>query len=116
VPWIGDLITAFFSCAIIVQAHQMRLPRVVQLRMLLNVAIDVAVGVVPVVGDAFDFVWKSNTKNFALLERHAETARPATASDWMFVGAVLAAVIAIALVPLALVYWLLHVVLHGRLV
>lgn len=116
VPWIGDLVTAIFSCAIIVQAHQMRLPRVVQLRMLLNVAIDVAVGIVPVVGDAFDFVWKSNTKNFALLERHAETVRPPTAGDWMFVGAVLAAVIAIALVPLALVYWLLHVVLHGRLV
>src|SRR6476646_460709 len=36
IPWIGDLITAMMSCAIVIQAHQMRMPRVVQLRMLFN--------------------------------------------------------------------------------
>ena len=54
----------------------MRVPRVVQLRMLLNVAIDLIVGVVPVVGDVADVVWKSNAKNFALLERHAARGAP----------------------------------------
>jgi hypothetical protein len=113
VPWVGDLLTALFSCAIIVQAHQMRVPRVVQLRMLLNVGIDVLVGVVPLVGDAIDFVWKSNSKNFALLERHAGQPRPATAGDWLFVTGILGAVIAIAILPLLLLYWLLHALQRG---
>jgi hypothetical protein len=56
VPWAGDLLTALLSCAIIVQAHQMRVPRIVQLRMVMNVAIDLLVGAVPVVGDVADVV------------------------------------------------------------
>src|SRR6185503_13930024 len=71
VPWAGDLVTALLSLAIITQGHRMRLPRVVQLRMLLNVVIDIAFGVIPFVGDVADLFWKSNSKNMALLERHA---------------------------------------------
>jgi hypothetical protein len=108
VPWVGDALTAIFSCAIIVQAHQMRLPKVVQLRMLLNVAIDVMVGVVPVVGDVADVFWKSNAMNFALLERHAAQAQPPTVGDWLFVIGVVLAVVAIAVVPLIVLYWLVH--------
>src|SRR5947209_9395775 len=70
VPWVGDVTTAVVGCAIVVQAHQMRIPRVVQLRMLLNIGIDVLIGVVPFLGDAADVFWKSNAKNFAMLEQH----------------------------------------------
>jgi hypothetical protein len=115
VPWIGDALTAILSCAIIVQAHHMRVPRVVQLRMLMNVAIDMLVGVVPIVGDAADVLWKSNTRNFALLERHAAAHRPATPGDWLFVAAVLIAVVAVALVPLFVLYWLVHVLSSAHL-
>jgi hypothetical protein len=106
VPWAGDLLTALLSCAIIIHAHQMRLPRVVQLRMLLNVAIDLVIGAVPLVGDAADVFWKSNAMNMTLLERHAAEVRPATAGDWLFVAAVLATVAAVAVLPLLVVYWL----------
>ncbi len=105
VPWAGDAATALFSCAIIVQAHRMRVPQVVQLRMLINVAIDLLVGAVPVVGDVADVFWKSNSKNFALLERHAAELRTTSAADWLFVVAVVAAVVAVALVPLFMMYW-----------
>ncbi len=94
------------SCAIIVHAHRLRLPRVVQLRMLINVAVDLVVGAVPLVGDAADFFWKSNSMNLALLERHAAEPQPARAGDWIFVSAVIAAVLAFALVPLALLLWI----------
>jgi hypothetical protein len=106
VPWAGDLLTALLSCAIIVHAHRMRLPRVVQLRMLFNVAIDLLIGAVPLVGDAADVFWKSNAMNMALLDRHAAEVRPATAGDWLFVIAIVAAVAAVALLPLLVVYWL----------
>lgn len=112
VPWVGDVLTALFSCGIIVQAHNMRVPRVVQLRMLMNVAIDLLMGVVPFVGDVADVFWKSNSRNFRLLERHAPEPRPATAADWLFVIGVIVAVLAVAAVPLAVMYWLVHALMN----
>jgi hypothetical protein len=94
------------SCAIVLQAHQMRLPRVVQLRMLMNVAIDLAVGAIPLFGDAADVFWKSNTMNMRLLERHAAERRPASAGDWLFVAGVVGAILAVALLPLVVLYWI----------
>jgi len=43
----------------------------------------------------------------ALLERHADEVRPASAGDWLFVAGVIAAILVVALVPLVVVYWLL---------
>ena len=68
------------------------MPRVVLLRMLLNVAIDLAIGLVPFFGDIADIFWKSNTRNMALLEAHVVrpavtgTARGGTGRHWLFVG------------------------------
>jgi hypothetical protein len=94
----------------------MRVPRVVQVRMLINVAIDVLVGLVPFVGDVADVFWKANTRNLALIERHAAEPRPATLADWVFVAGVIGLVLAVALVPIAVLYWLLHAVLHRPLI
>jgi uncharacterized protein DUF4112 len=107
-PWIGDVVTAMMSLAIIVEGHRMRLPRVVQIRMLLNVVIDVVLGIVPVVGDAADVLWKSNAKNMALLEQHSPAVGPATAGDWLFVTGIALAVITVALVPLVMMYLVVH--------
>ena len=112
VPWAGDLLTALMACAIVLHAHQMRLPRIVQLRMLMNVAIDLVIGAIPFVGDAADVFWKSNSMNMMLLERHAAEARPASAADWLFVGGIFAAIVAVALVPLVVVYWIGSALLH----
>ena len=105
IPWIGDALTAALSCVMVVQAHHMRVPRVVQLRMLGNIAIDLAVGAVPLVGDVADVFWKSNAKNMALLERHARHGQPPGAGDWLFAAGLLTAVVAMAIVPLIVVYW-----------
>lgn len=112
VPWAGDLLTALMACAIVLHAHQLRLPRIVQLRMLLNVVVDLLIGAVPFVGDAADVFWKANSRNMAMLERHAAEARPATTGDWLFVGGTLAAIAAVALVPLVVVYWIGSALLH----
>jgi hypothetical protein len=108
VPWLGDAVAALMSCAIVVQAHHMRVPRVVQARMLLNTAIDMLAGSVPLLGDVADVFWKANAKNFTLLERHAAQAQPATLGDRLFVGGILLAVIGMALVPLLVVYWIVQ--------
>ena len=77
VPGIGDLVAAVFSTYIIYQAARLGAPRSTLVRMLANVGVDTVVGEIPLLGDLFDFGWKSNTRNIALLERHL--ARPAAA-------------------------------------
>lgn len=110
VPWVGDLLTTAFSVALLVHAHQLRVPRIVQLRMLFNVGLDTLVGAVPLAGDVADAFWKSNARNFALLERHAGTPRPASAGDYVFVAGILVALIGLALIPLFVLYWLYQVI------
>jgi hypothetical protein len=81
VPWVGDVATALLACALIVQAHQMRLPRVLQFRMLVNVLVDVLIGLVPFLGDVADVFWKANSRNMAMIEQHVASPRPATVAD-----------------------------------
>ena len=54
------------------RAHRLGVPRHVLLRMAGNVGIDVVFGSVPVIGSIFDFAFKANRRNIALLRRHLE--------------------------------------------
>jgi hypothetical protein len=72
VPGIGDTITTAISLYIVHEAHQLGAPTHLLLRMLGNVAIDGVVGAVPIVGDAFDVVWRANIKNMRLLREWME--------------------------------------------
>ena len=110
VPGIGDLVSPLFTIGILWQANDLRIPRVVQLRMIFNVAIDAFVGAVPVVGDLFDFAWKSNAMNLALLEKHAEVETHASAGDWLFVVLLTLVVLAVAAIPFVIAGWLLAVI------
>jgi hypothetical protein len=105
-PGIGDLVSPLFAIGILWQAHDLGIPRVVQLRMIFNVAIDTLLGALPFIGDLFDFVWKANEKNMVLLEYHATQERRAAAGDWLFVALSTVAVVAIAAIPFLVVAWL----------
>ena len=52
IPGLGDALTTLLSGTILIHAFRFQVPRVIQVRMLLNVVIDVLVGAVPVLGDA----------------------------------------------------------------
>ena len=107
IPGIGDLTSPIFAALLLLHAVRMRIPRVVQLRMLINAAIDLLIGVIPVVGDLFDFGWKANVRNLALLERHARPESPPTKGDWIFVLSIVGVLAVVALVPLLVTAWLL---------
>jgi hypothetical protein len=107
VPGIGDLISPLFTVGILWQGRELGIPKIVQLRMIFNVAIDTVVGLAPVLGDLFDFAWKANNMNMALLERHAQEEHPPTPGDWLFVVAMVLLLIVIAAVPFMLLGWLL---------
>jgi hypothetical protein len=105
VPGLGDLVSPLFTIGILWQARDLALPRIVQLRMIFNVAIDSLLGAVPVVGDLFDFAWKANNRNMALLERHAQEQRTVSAGDWLFVVVMVALVALVAVIPFVIVGW-----------
>jgi hypothetical protein len=107
VPGIGDLVSPLFAIGILWQAHDLGVSRVVQLRMIFNVAIDALLGAVPFIGDLFDFVWKANDKNMALLDHHAEREHQASPGDWIFVAVLTLAVILIAAIPFVVAAWII---------
>lgn len=72
VPGIGDAITMAVSLWLVKEARALGAPGHLVARMLGNIAIDGMVGAVPLLGDAFDLVWKSNRRNLHLLRRHLE--------------------------------------------
>jgi len=103
VPGVGDVATASFAVAILYHAFRLGVPGVVLARMLVNVLIDLAAGLVPVAGDVADIAWKSNSLNLALLERHERPGVTPTSGDWaivlfavVIIGGLLALVLASA--------------------
>lgn len=70
VPGIGDLIGLAMSSYVLLEAHRAGANRKVKRRIILNIAIDFFGGLVPVIGDAFDAMYKSNTRNTRILSEY----------------------------------------------
>lgn len=103
-PGVGDTVTAAFGLYVLVAAVRQRVPPVVLARMILNLAIDVLVGAIPVLGDLFDFAYKAHKRNAALLiARHGQTR--GTARDWLLVGGAALLLVAVMAIPIVLLIW-----------
>jgi hypothetical protein len=107
IPGLGDLSTPAFAALLLLQAVRMRVPLVVQARMVLNAGFDMLIGLVPILGDLVDIGWKANLRNLALLERHARPGVAPARGDYLFVTLCLAALALIAITPVVLLVWLL---------
>lgn len=66
-PVVGDAISLGTNAYVIYVAEQLGVPRRTIARMVLNSFVDFAGGSVPLVGDVFDFAFKSHRRNMALL-------------------------------------------------
>jgi hypothetical protein len=100
IPGAGDIVGAALSSYIVLAAARRGAPPAVLWRMVANVAIDTAIGAIPVLGDLFDVAWKSNTMNVELLERFvAEPKNVTTRSRW--IGVLIVIAVLLVLVGLA---------------
>ena len=70
VPIVGDLSTTVVSVALLLTMLRHGASGAVVVRMALNILIDTVVGAIPILGNVFDFAYKSNERNVALLRRH----------------------------------------------
>ena len=107
IPGIGDALANLAGSAILLIAAQYRLPKIVLLRMGLNVAFNALIGMIPVVGDVFSIWFRSNLKNAQLLERYISAERQTSgAGDWIFVLGVILAIVLLLIGTFVVFVWL----------
>ena len=109
VPVIGDLVSGGIGLFVVWRAARMGLPKVVVARMLANTALDMAIGSIPFVGDAFDLWFKANTRNLGIMRRHLEDPGRSTRDDWLGLLLLLGAVVLV----IGLLLWFLVAVLNA---
>ena len=102
VPGLGDVAGAALSGYVVLLGARLGAPRAVVVRMLGNVALDTIVSAVPILGDAFDVGWKSNTRNVALLERFLAKPGATQSSSRSLVAAIAIILALLAIAGLAL--------------
>ena len=111
IPGIGDFISGLLSSAIIYKAHQLGVPRMILGKMIINMIFDTVIGAIPIVGDLFDFIWKSNRRNVALLEdylqRPNQVYRKSVVQNILFVVVLLG----ILVLTVAFIVWIVGLLL-----
>jgi hypothetical protein len=74
-PFIGDSASLVPALYLLHRARKLGAPLPILNQMLANIAIDFAVGAIPLLGDIFDVTFKANRRNIALLRQHMEEER-----------------------------------------
>jgi len=107
IPGLGDFISGLLSSLIIIKAQQQGVPRTILIRMFINVLIDSVLGSLPLLGDVFDFIWKANQKNSALLTHYQTSPQPTAKKSWLENVAFIAMLIGLLALAIFLISWLI---------
>lgn len=111
VPNVGDTLTSFASFYILLAGVRYGVPKITLLRMAFNIGLDYFVGSIPLIGDAFDFVWKANKQNMELIRTRAAGKGKGKKSDYVFVIALIVLLVGLLIGSIVasglIIYWLL---------
>lgn len=72
IPGIGDTVTGAMGLYALGVAHRLDLPLGARLKMVWNIAVDVVIGAIPLVGDLFDFAFHAHSRNRRIIEKHLD--------------------------------------------
>ncbi len=72
-PVAGDALLGAVSLYIVYEGYRLGVPRADIARMIGNVAVETAVGTIPVAGDLFDVAFKANLRNLAIIDRYVNS-------------------------------------------
>jgi hypothetical protein len=86
IPGLGDVLGSMVGVYTLWMARQLGAPASVQMRMVMNLAVDGVIGLVPFAGDLFDFVFKAHSRNHALLSQWLQTPHRTRRSSWVVLG------------------------------
>lgn len=103
IPVAGDVMSALVGGWVILEASRFGVPRLVLARMVLNLAVDLGIGAIPLIGDIYDTIFRSNSRNLELFRRHALDPAASTRGERaLFIGLALVIVGVIWVVLMAL--------------
>ena len=113
IPGLGDIASALISTFSLIYAARCGVPRITIARMSLNILINEIVGIIPGVGDAFSFWFKSNVRNYQLLQQHSgASSKKARKSDWIFVMVVIGVLFLVVATGILVSIIVLRAMLH----
>ncbi len=78
IPVVGDFVTAAMGAYLVWEARNLGMPKWKLWRMGAHVAFDGLLGAVPVAGDLFDFLYRSNSRNLKIVKRHLDKHHPSS--------------------------------------
>jgi len=106
IPGIGDFISNTIGSSLLILATKAGVPRIVILRMSLNITINMIIGAIPVIGDLFSIWFKSNVQNAQLLHRHCQrTESTPNLSDWVYVGSIVIGLLLLLGITGVFLFW-----------
>jgi hypothetical protein len=112
IPVVGDLITTAMSLYILFQAATLGCTPSTLMRMGLNIVIENVVDTIPFFGHLFDFYWKSNNKNIAILDLHLINPRALTIKSRIILTGLILLLIGLlilsAYISIVAIQWILN--------
>lgn len=107
VPVVGDAVAAGVGAWVIAEAARFGVPRVVLGRMVLNLVVDLGIGAIPLIGDAYDLFFRSNSRNLDLFRRHALDPDASTRGQRAFFAGLLLVIVGILWLAFVTLGWLI---------
>lgn len=80
VPVLGDAVANAMGAWIVWEARNLGMSKLQLTRMGARVGFNALIGIVPIIGNAADFFYRSNTRNLKTIKRHLDRHHPATAT------------------------------------
>ena len=119
IPNVGDTLTVLPSFYILIAGVRYGVPKITLLRMAFNIGIDYVIGSVPIIGDAFDFFWKSNKMNMNLIRTRAAGHGKGKTSDYIFVFGLIFILLGVLVVSIVIsvyvIAWVIWAVTTGNI-
>jgi hypothetical protein len=112
VPGVGDIAGALVAVYAMQVARQLNAPTAVRLHMLSNIALDALIGMVPIAGDLFDFAFKAQTRNLALLDAYLAAPHKTAQRSRRGMLIIAVATIIVFATLTALGVWMIYLLLH----
>ena len=100
IPGGGDLIGGALSIYIMHAGIRMGMPRSVIIRMFGNIALEFIIGCIPIIGDLFDAMWKSNQRNVKLIEDSIISEEKNTIFGYFLIGVLIKTLVTVILLAI----------------
>ena len=102
IPGFGDAAGMLLSAYIVLAAAFRGVSLPALIRMIGNIVLEVVIGIIPIVGDIFDFTFKANLRNLTLIDAHFADPNSTRRASWLRIGIVIGLLLLILAIPVML--------------